>query len=137
MIITVTGNLTADPELKRVDSLGKDVANFTVVDSKRRFDKQKQEWVDGDPSFVNCVVWGEQAARAAELLVKGQLVIAVGDFKSRSFEDREGQKRTVWELTVEHVGPSYRLAPKGAAAPSSSGGWDSTSRRAVSDDPWA
>ena len=107
--ITVVGNLTADPELRFTPS-GAAVANFTVASTPRTFDKQTNEWKDGEALFLNCSVWRQAAENAAESLVRGMRVIVPGNLKARSYETREGEKRTVFEIDVEEVGPSLKYA---------------------------
>src|SRR3954466_15313959 len=107
--ITVVGNLTDDPELRFTPS-GAAVANFTVASTPRFLDKQSNEWKDGDPLFLRCTVWRQAAENVAETLHKGYRVIVQGRLKQRSFETREGEKRTVVELDVDEVGPSLRYA---------------------------
>ncbi|MFT4010848.1 MAG: single-stranded DNA-binding protein [Nocardioidaceae bacterium] len=107
--ITVIGNLTADPELRFTPS-GAAVANFTVASTPRQFDRQTNEWRDGEALFLNCSVWRQAAENAAESLVKGMRVIVNGRLKARSYETREGEKRTVFEIEVEEVGPSLKYA---------------------------
>lgn len=108
-IVTVVGNLAADPEL-RYTSQGVAVANFTVASTPRQFDKQSGEWKDGDPLFLRCAIWRQAAENVAESLTKGARVIVSGQLKQRSFETREGEKRTVIELEVDEIGPSLRYA---------------------------
>ena len=107
--ITVVGNLTADPELRFTQS-GVPVANFTVATTPRKFDRDKNEWVDEDTIFHNCSVWRGYAENVAESLTKGTAVIVQGQLKARSFEDRDGNKRTVHEIAVDHVGPALQYA---------------------------
>ncbi len=107
--ICITGNLTADPELRFTPS-GAPVANFTIASTPRTFDKARNEWVDGDPIFLGCSVWRQAAENVAESLTKGMRVIVQGRLKSRSYETREGEKRTVLEIDVEEVGPSLTWA---------------------------
>ena len=107
--ITVVGNLTADPELRFLPT-GAAVASFTVASTPRAFDKASGEWKDGEALFMRCSVWRQYAENVAESLTKGQRVIATGRLKQRSYEDREGVKRTVVELDVEEVGPALRFA---------------------------
>lgn len=107
--ITLIGNLTADPELRFTPS-GKAVANFTVANTPRTFDKQRGEYVDGDPMFLRCNAWKQLAENVAGTLAKGSRVIVQGKLKSRSFEDKEGNKRTVFEVDVFEVGPSLKFA---------------------------
>lgn len=108
-VITVAGNLTGDPEL-RFTASGVAVASFTIASTPRTFDRQRNEWVDGDPLFMRCSIWREAAENVAESLAKGSRVIAQGRLVQRSFETREGEKRTVVELQVEEIGPSLRYA---------------------------
>ena len=107
--ITLIGNLTADPELRFTPS-GAAVANFTVASTPRSFDRQAGEWKDGEPMFLNCHVWREAAENVAESLTKGIRVVVQGRLKSRSYETREGDRRTVFEVDVDEVGPSLRYA---------------------------
>ena len=107
-IITLVGNLTADPEL-RFTPAGAPVANFTVASTPRTFDRQANEWRDGDAMFLNCSVWRQAAENVAESLTKGMRVIVQGRLKSRSYETREGEKRTVFEVEVEEIGPGTPL----------------------------
>ncbi|MGC0237307.1 single-stranded DNA-binding protein [Arthrobacter sp. SD76] len=107
--ITVIGNLTADPELRFTPS-GSAVANFTIASTPRTFDKNKNEWVDGETLFLRSSIWREAAENVAETLSKGMRVIAQGRLKSRSYEDKSGEKRTVTELEVDEIGPSLRYA---------------------------
>ena len=107
--ITLVGNLTADPELRFTPS-GAPVANFTVASTPRTFDRATGEWKDGDAMFLNCSVWRQPAENVAESLTKGMRVIVQGRLKSRSYETREGERRTVFEVDVDEVGPSLRYA---------------------------
>lgn len=107
--ITLVGRLTADPELRFTPS-GAAVANFTVASNARVFDRQANEWRDGDTMFLNCAVWRQAAENVAESLQKGMQVIVQGNLKSRSYETREGEKRTVFEVEVNEIGPSLRFA---------------------------
>ena len=107
--ITVIGNLTADPELRFTPN-GVPVANFTVASTPRTFDRQTNEWRDGEAMFLNCSVWRQAAENVAESLTKGMRVVVSGRLKSRSYETREGEKRTVFEVDVDEVGPSLRYA---------------------------
>jgi single-strand DNA-binding protein len=108
-VITVVGNLTADPELRFTPS-GAAVANFTVASTPRTFDRQSGEWKDGEALFVRCNVWRQAAENVAETLTRGARVMVQGRLKQRSFETREGEKRTVVELEVDEVGPSLKYA---------------------------
>lgn len=109
IIITVCGNLTADPEIRWTQG-GLAVASFTIASTPRTFDKQKNEWVDGDAVFLRCSVWRDFAEHVAGSLTKGTRVIATGRYKQRPYEDREGNKRTSTELEVDEIGPSLRYA---------------------------
>jgi single-strand DNA-binding protein len=108
-VITVVGNLTADPELKFTPS-GAAVANFTVASTPRMFDRQTSEWKDGDTLFLRCNIWRQAAENVAETLQRGMRVIVQGRLKQRSYETKEGEKRTVFELEVDEIGPSLRSA---------------------------
>ncbi len=108
-IITVVGNLTADPELRFTPS-GAAVANFTVASTPRMYDRQSGEWKDGEALFMRCSIWREAAENVAESLTRGARVIVSGRLKQRSFETKEGEKRTVVELEVDEIGPSLRYA---------------------------
>jgi single-strand DNA-binding protein len=108
-IITVVGNLTADPELRFTPS-GAAVANFTVASTPRMFDRQSNEWKDGEALFMRCNVWRQAAENVAESLTRGARVVVTGRLKQRSFETKEGEKRTVVELEVDEIGPSLRYA---------------------------
>ncbi|MHA7181339.1 single-stranded DNA-binding protein [Arthrobacter sp. MDB2-24] len=108
-VTTVIGNLTADPELRFTPS-GSAVANFTIASTPRTFDRQTNDWKDGETLFLRCNVWRESAENVAETLTKGTRVIAQGRLKSRSYDTKEGEKRTVMELEVDEVGPSLRYA---------------------------
>lgn len=134
--ITVIGNLTADPELRFTPS-GSAVANFTIASTPRTFDRQSNEWKDGETLFLRASVWRESAENVAESLTKGTRVIVSGRLKSRTYDTKEGEKRTVMELEVDEIGPSLRYAnakinrtqrtgnqstpPAGAAAPTAGG----------------
>ena len=108
-IITVVGNMVADPEL-RWTSNGAAVASFTVASTPRTFDRQANEWVDGEALFLRCSVWKEAAENVAESLTKGMRVIVQGRLKARSYDDRDGNRRTSWELDVDEVGPALKFA---------------------------
>ena len=149
-VITVVGNLTDDPEL-RFTSSGAAVANFTVASTPRFFDKQSNDWKDGDALFLRCSVWRQAAENVAESLHKGTRVIVQGRLKQRSYETREGEKRTVYELDVDEVGPALRYATTKVSKVSRSGGGggfggsggqggqggQSGQSAAPADDPWA
>jgi len=162
-VITVVGNLTADPELRFTPN-GAAVANFTVAATPRILDRATNEWKDGEALFLRCSIWRQAAEHVAESLTKGARVIVQGRLKQRSYETREGEKRTVIELDVEEIGPSLRYAtakvnraarggggggggqggygggnggaPVGAGAPSGGGGGYG-SGGGPADDPWS
>ncbi|WNO25797.1 SSB protein [Gordonia phage Goib] len=108
-IITVIGNLTADPELRFTPS-GAAVANFTVASTPRQFDRDANEWKDGDPLFMRCNLWRDAAENVTDSLTKGTRVIVQGRLKQRSYEDKEGVTRTIVELEVDEIGPSLKYA---------------------------
>lgn len=138
-IITIVGNLTADPELRFTPS-GAPVANFTIASTPRTFDKQANEWKDGQALFLNCAVWRQAAENVAESLTKGMRVIVQGQLKARTYETREGEKRTVMEVEVEEVGPALKYATavvtRSQAQGSQGAGW-SKPEPAAGRDPWA
>ncbi|BAN29171.1 single-stranded DNA-binding protein [Mycobacterium avium] len=144
--ITVVGNLTADPELRFTPS-GAAVANFTVASTPRIYDRQSGEWKDGEALFLRCNIWREAAENVAESLTRGSRVIVTGQLKQRSFETREGEKRTVVEVEVDEIGPSLRYATakvnKASRSGGGGGGFGGGSRQqsapassAPADDPW-
>lgn len=141
-IITLCGNLVDDPELRFTPS-GLAVAKFRVASTPRTFDRQANEWKDGESLFLSCSVWRQAAENCAETLQKGMRVILQGRLKQRSFEDREGVKRTVFEVEVEEIGPSLRSAT--AKVTKASGGqgrqeYAQASRQSSQEgrqDPWA
>jgi single-strand DNA-binding protein len=135
-VITVIGNLTGDPELRFTPS-GAAVANFTIASTPRNFDKQTNEWKDGDTLFLNCSIWRQAAENVAESLQKGMRVVAQGRLKARSYETREGEKRTVMELDVEEVGPSLKYATAKVTRVTRGGGGGGGSFGGGGDDPWA
>ncbi len=108
-ILTVVGNLTADPEL-RFTASGAAVANFTVASTPRTFDRASNEWKDGEALFMRCNIWRQAAENVAESLTRGSRVVVTGRLKQRSFDTKEGEKRTVIELEVDEIGPSLRYA---------------------------
>jgi single-strand DNA-binding protein len=137
-VITVVGNLTSDPELRYTQN-GLAVANFTIASTPRNFDRATSEWKDGESLFLRASVWREFAEHIAGSLTKGSRVIATGRLKQRSYETKEGEKRTSMELEIDEIGPSLRYAtasltraqssssPRGGGAPAVSG----------NDEPWA
>ncbi|SDS67714.1 single-stranded DNA-binding protein [Microlunatus soli] len=120
-VITLVGNLTADPELRFTPS-GAAVANFTVASTPRTFDRQTNEWRDGEAMFINCAVWRQAAENVAESLQKGMRVIVQGRLKSRSYETREGERRTVFEIDADEIGPALRYATAKVTRTSGGGG---------------
>ncbi len=147
-LLTVIGNLTADPELRFTPS-GAAVANFTVASTPRTFDRQANEWKDGDTLFMRCSLWREAAENVAESLTKGTRVIVQGRLVQRSYETREGEKRTVVELQVDEIGPSLAYATAkvtrsqragaggGRQRPAARGGdaWSTPGGSSLSDEP--
>src|SRR6476619_7445089 len=138
-IITVVGNLTADPELRYTQN-GLPVANFTIASTPRNFDRQANEWKDGEALFLRASVWREFAEHVAGSLTKGSRVIASGRLKQRSYETKEGEKRTSYELDVEEVGPSLKYATAKVNKTTRGGGGGFGGGPAggpPADDPWA
>ena len=143
--ITVVGNLTADPELRFTQS-GAAVASFTVASTPRTFDRQSGEWKDGEALFLRCNVWRQVAENVAESLTRGSRVLVSGRLRQRSFETKEGEKRTVVELEVDEIGPSLRYATAkvnkvsrgdgGGGGFGGGGGQQSRGGGAPADDPW-
>ena len=141
--ITVVGNLTADPELRFTPS-GAAVASFTVASTPRTFDRQSGEWKDGEALFMRCSIWRQAAENVAESLTRGARVIVSGRLKQRSFETREGEKRTVVEMDVDEVGPSLRYATAkvnkvsrgGGGGGFGGGGGGGGQSAPPADDPW-
>jgi len=119
--ITVVGNLTDDPELRFTPS-GAAVAKFRIASTPRTLDRQSGEWKDGEPLFLACNVWRDAAEHVAESLQRGARVIVQGRLRQRSYETREGEKRTVYELEVDEIGPSLRYATAKVQKMSRSGG---------------
>lgn len=135
-VITVIGNLASDPELRFTPS-GAAVANFTVLSTPRTFDKQKNEWVDGTALALRCNIWRQAAENVAETLTKGARVIVQGRLKQRSFETREGDKRSVIELEIDEIGPSLKWATA-SVTKANRGGNGGQARQPQGDaDPWA
>jgi single-strand DNA-binding protein len=137
----MTGNLVDDPQL-RYTSTGLPVASFRIADTPRKLNKQTSEWEDGSTVFMSCSCWRQMAENVAESLQRGMRVIVTGRLTQRSYETREGEKRTVYEIDVDEIGPSLRNASakvvkttrsngQGSQAPVASGGQQSA------DDPWA
>ena len=134
-IMTVIGNLTADPEL-RFTASGAAVANFTVASTPRQFDRQSNEWKDGETLFMRCSVWREAAENVAESLTRGSRVIVSGRLKQRSFDTKEGEKRTVIELEVDEIGPSLRYATAAVQKATRSSGAGAGAPAAARPSPW-
>jgi len=147
-IITVVGNLTDDPELRFTPS-GAAVANFTVASTPRNFDKNTNEWVDGEAMFLRCSIWRQAAENVAESLQRGMRVVVQGRLKARTYETREGEKRTVFEIEVDEIGPSLKFATAKVNRTSRQGGGGGYSgggaapaggqagQPAAANDPWA
>ncbi len=133
-VITIVGNLVDDPELRFTPS-GAAVAKFRIASTPRSFDRQTNEWKDGEALFLSCQVWRQAAENAAESLARGMRVIAQGRLKQRSYEDRDGVKRTVYELDVEEVGPSLSRATATVTKVNSPRA--AASSAPASGDPWA
>jgi single-strand DNA-binding protein len=130
--ITITGNLTADPEM-RYTPAGQPVARFTVASTPRYLDKQSNEWKDGDSLFLSCNAWRQLAENAAESLTKGMRVVVTGRLRQRSYEAKDGTKRTVYEVEADDVAPSLRNATAKVIKAERS----RPSAPQASDDPWA
>ena len=135
-VITVIGNLTADPELRFTPS-GSAVANFTIASTPRTFDRQANDWKDGEALFLRASIWREAAENVAETLTKGMRVIAQGRLRSRSYDTKEGDRRTVMELEVDEIGPSLRFASakvvrtnRGTGSGQQGGGWSNGGQQA-------
>ncbi len=138
--ITIVGNLTNDPELRFTPS-GAAVASFTVASTPRFLDKATNEWKDGDALFLRCSLWRQAAENAAESLQRGARVIVTGRLKQRSFETKEGEKRTVVEVDVDEIGPSLKYATakvnKTSRGGGSGGGGGGGGFGGGADDPWS
>jgi single-strand DNA-binding protein len=159
-VITIIGNLTGDPELRFTPS-GAAVANFTVASTPRQFDRTSNDWKDGETLFMRCSVWRDAAENVAESLQRGTRVLVSGRLKSRSYETKEGEKRTVVEMDVDEIGPSLKYATakvnrtqrgtggggfsgggqssgaQGGGSSNDSTGQSGSGRGAPADDPWA
>jgi single-strand DNA-binding protein len=142
-VITVVGNLVDDPELRFTPS-GAAVANFRIASTPRTFDKQTNEWKDGDALFLSCAVWRQAAENVAESLQKGMRVIVTGRLTMRQYETREGEKRTATEIQVEEVGPALKYATAKVTRTTRSGGGGGYSGggqggggQQGGNDPWA
>jgi single-strand DNA-binding protein len=142
-VITVVGNLVDDPELRFTPS-GAAVANFRIASTPRTFDKQSNEWKDGEALFLSCSVWRQAAENVAESLQRGMRVVVQGRLKARTYETREGEKRTVFEIEVEEVGPSLKYATakvtktqRSGGGGGYSGGGQQGGQQGGGADPWA
>jgi single-strand DNA-binding protein len=138
-VITLVGNLVDDPELRFTPS-GQAVAKFRIASTPRFLDKATNEWKDGESLFLTCNVWRQAAENAAESLQRGMRVIVQGRLKQRSYETKEGEKRTVYEVEVDEVGPSLRNASAKVTKTQRGGGGfggGASSGGSASDDPWA
>lgn len=137
-VITVVGNLTADPELRYTQN-GVAVANFTIASTPRTLDRQTNEWKDGEALFLRASVWRDFAEHVASSLTKGSRVVAQGRLKQRSYETKEGEKRTSIELEIDEIGPSLRYATAQVTRSSGGGGASiggGNRGGAVADEPW-
>jgi single-strand DNA-binding protein len=136
-IITVVGNLTADPELRYTQN-GLPVANFTIASTPRTFDRQANEWKDGEALFLRASCWRDFAEHVAGSLTKGMRVVAQGRLKQRSYQDREGNNRVSIELEVDEIGPSLRYATAQVTRAAGGGGGGAPRQQAqVADEPWS
>ncbi|MFB9315462.1 single-stranded DNA-binding protein [Nocardioides plantarum] len=152
-VITVVGNITDDPELRFTPS-GAAVANFTVASTPRTLNKQTNEWEDGEAMFLRCSIWRQAAENVAESLQKGARVIVNGRMRARSWEDREGNKRTSFEIDVDEIGPSLKFATakvvragrsggggggsySGGGGGGNAGGYSGGGGGGQADDPWS
>lgn len=146
-VITIVGNLTADPELRTTRNGGA-VANFSIAATPRVFDKQSNQWVDGDALFLRCTAWRDMAQHCAQTLRKGMRVIAQGRLQQRSYQAQDGSNRTVIELQVDEIGPSLKYATAqvqkmqaGGYQGNANGGYQQPQQaqqqsQAPADDPW-
>jgi len=137
-VITVVGNLTADPELRYTQN-GLPVANFTIASTPRTFDRQANEWKDGEALFLRASVWREFAEHVAGSLTKGMRVVAQGRLRQRSYQDRDGNNRTTIELEIDEIGPSLRYATAQVTRAQSGGGGGQgrPMQQQVSEEPWS
>jgi len=136
VVVTVIGNLTGDPELRFTPN-GQAVASFTVASTTRMLDKATNEWKDGDTLFLRCSVWRQYAENVAESLTKGTRVLVTGRLKQRSYETKEGEKRTVVEMDVDDVGPALRNATAKVSRVARTDSGYSGGGASPSEDPWA
>jgi len=135
-VVTVVGNLTADPELRYTQN-GLPVANFTIASTPRNFDRAANEWKDGDALFLRASCWREFAEHVAGSLTKGMRVIAQGRLRQRSYQDREGNQRTAIELEVDEIGPSLRYATAQVTRAASKTDAQKTAAQPATDEQWA
>ena len=135
-VITVVGNLTADPELRYTQN-GLPVANFTIASTPKTFDRQANEWKDGEALFLRASVWRDFAEHVAGSLTKGMRVVATGRLKQRSYQDREGNNRTAIELEVDEIGPSLRYATAQVTRAASGGTQQGARPATPTDEVWA
>ena len=136
-ILNLVGNATADAELRYAQN-GKPVANLTIASTPRTFDRQANEWKDGEALFMRCSVWGEMAEHVAGSITKGMRVIVSGCLKQRSYQDKEGNNRTSIELEVDEIGPSLRYATAQVTrATQNQGGARAQQGQGASGEPWA
>lgn len=145
-VITIVGNLTADPELRTTRN-GGTVANFSIAATPRVFDKQSNQWIDGDALFLRCSAWRDLATHCAQSLAKGMRVIAQGRLQQRSYQAKDGTNRTVIEMTLDEIGPSLRYATAQVQRVQHGGGFQSaqnqqqaapaqTATQGTGADPW-
>lgn len=145
-VITIVGNLTADPELRTTRN-GGTVANFSIAATPRVFDKQSNQWIDGDALFLRCSAWRDLATHCAQSLAKGMRVIAQGRLQQRSYQAKDGTNRTVIEMTLDEIGPSLRYATAQAQRVQHGGGFQpaqnqqqaapaQTATQGTGADPW-
>ncbi|MDI6023493.1 single-stranded DNA-binding protein [Leucobacter sp. UT-8R-CII-1-4] len=148
-VITVVGNLTADPEMRYTNS-GVPFASFTIASTPRTFDRQSNEWKDGEALFLRATVWREFAEHVANSLTKGMRVIARGNLRQRSYDDKDGQRRTSYELDIDEIGPSLRYATAqvtraqsrgqgggfGGGQPAGQSDWGRPAAPQANDNPW-
>lgn len=134
-VVTVVGNLTADPEL-RFTAGGAAVVSFTVASTPSKFNRETNKWEDGDALFLRCSAWRQMAENVSESLVRGSRVIVSGRLQQRSYETREGEKRTVIELQVDEVGPSLRYATAEPKRVSRESGGQQARQAPANEDPW-
>jgi single stranded DNA-binding protein (ssb) len=131
--ITIVGNLTADPETRFTQN-GTQVAGFTIASSPRTYNKRLEQWEDGEALFMRCSAWRDLGEHVAESLTRGTRVIATGRLRMRTYQTSEGENRTVYEMTVDEIGPSLRFA---TAKPSKTAHTADNGHGAGADDPWA